>query len=166
MVLTEQDLFGHQKARSLARLRPKGKKVRAAADLKPGELVVHVNHGIGRYLGIKTLEVQGVKRDYLLIQYAGEDRLYVPTDQVHLLQKYVGVEGRTPRLNKLGGTEWSRAKGRVKEWSGTGNGTVEALRHREAVPGHQFSPDTVWQQEFEARFPYEETPTSWRPSGR
>jgi transcription-repair coupling factor (superfamily II helicase) len=159
VVLTEQDLFGHQKARSLARLRPKGKKVRAAADLKPGELVVHVNHGIGRYLGIKTLEVQGVKRDYLLIQYAGEDRLYVPTDQVHLLQKYVGVEGRTPRLNKLGGTEWSRAKGRVKESvQELAMGLLKLYATREAVPGHQFSPDTVWQQEFEARFPYEETP--------
>ncbi|HHY36924.1 MAG TPA: transcription-repair coupling factor [Firmicutes bacterium] len=159
VILTEQDLLGHQKARSLARLRPKGKKVRAVADLKPGDLVVHVNHGIGRYLGINTLEVQGVKRDYLLIQYAGEDRLYVPTDQVHLLQKYIGVEGRTPRLNKLGGAEWNRAKGKVK--ASVQELALELLKlyaTREAVPGHAFSPDTVWQQEFEARFPYEETP--------
>jgi transcription-repair coupling factor (superfamily II helicase) len=159
VILTEQDLLGHQKNRSLARFRQKGKKVRAAADLKPGDLVVHVNHGIGRYLGINTLEVQGVKRDYLLLQYSGEDRLYVPTDQVHLLQKYIGVEGRSPRLNKLGGTDWSRAKGRVKESvQELALGLLKLYATREAVPGHRFSSDTVWQQEFEARFPYEETP--------
>ena len=78
---------------------------------------MHVNHGIGKYLGIKTLEIQNNLRDYLSVRYKGGDMLYIPTDQVHLIQKYIGISGedKAPRLNKLGGTEWARTKSRVKE---------------------------------------------------
>ncbi|MBC7106083.1 MAG: transcription-repair coupling factor, partial [Firmicutes bacterium] len=84
-------------------------------DLRVGDYVVHVNHGIGRYLGLVPLEIGNVRREYLLIQYAGEDRLYVPADQVGLLQRYVAQEAGPPRLSRLGGGEWARVKGRVKE---------------------------------------------------
>src|SRR5690606_14299968 len=84
-------------------------------DLHVGDYVVHVNHGVGRYAGVHTLEVSGVQRDYLLVEYAGEDKVYVPTDQVALLQKYIGVDDIAPRLNKLGGAEWAKPKLRARE---------------------------------------------------
>ena len=158
-ILGGHDILGQQKARSLRRVPKKGKRIHSLDDLEPNDLVVHVNHGIGRYLGLKTMEIQGVQRDYLLVQYSGEDRLYVPTDQVHFLQKYVGVEGTSPRLSKLGGADWNRAKGRVKESvQELALGLLELYAARETVTGHSFAPDTVWQQEFEERFPHEETP--------
>jgi len=140
-----------------------GTRLAVFTDLNVGDYVVHVQHGIGRYKGIEQLDVGGVKRDYLLVQYAGEDKLYVPTDQVDLIQKYVGAEGHVPKLHRLGGNEWNRVKGRVKE-------SVKAMAEdllalyaaREAMPGHAFAPDTIWQQEFEATFPYTETPDQLR----
>ncbi len=128
-------------------------------DLEVGDYVVHVNHGIGVYLGVKSLEIEGVTRDYIFIKYADEDRLYVPTDQVGLIQKYVGVEGQEPKVHRLGGTEWSRAKSKARE--SLQKLAVDLLKlhaQRETLPGHAFSPDTPWQAEFEDGFRYEETP--------
>jgi transcription-repair coupling factor (superfamily II helicase) len=128
-------------------------------DLKVGDLVVHVVHGIGRYQGVKTLESAGSVRDYLVLEYAGHDRLYVPTDQVHLLQKYIGPEGENPRLSKLGGNDWQRAKSRAKRSvEEMAKELLDLYARRKATPGYAFSPDTVWQKEFEEAFPYEETP--------
>ncbi|MGI6575797.1 MAG: transcription-repair coupling factor [bacterium] len=158
VLLTEKDIIGQQKVRPLSRSGHKGREIRSLTDLTVGELVVHVNHGIGRYLGINTLEVDGAQRDYLLVQYAGEDRLYVPTDQLQLLQKYIGVEGQKPKLNKLGGNEWNRVKSRVKKSvQELAQGLLKLYALRETVQGFAFSPDTVWQKEFEDSFPYEET---------
>ena len=159
VVLAGHDILGRRKAPSVRRAHKKGRRIHTLDDLEPDDLVVHVNHGIGRFLGLKTMEIQGVQRDYLLVQYYGEDLLYVPTDQVHLLQKYVGVEGGSPRLSKLGGADWNRAKGRVrKSVQELALGLLELYAARETVTGHSFAPDTVWQQEFEDRFPYVETP--------
>lgn len=162
-VLTEHELFGQTKQqRRRTAPRAEGRNtVRIASyrDLKEGDYVVHVSHGIGQYLGIRTETVAGVKRDYLYIKYEGEDRLYVPVDQIDLVQKYVGAEGHRPRLYKLGGNEWSRVKARTKE--SIQKMAVDLLRlqaERESRPGHAFSPDTPWQVEFEDRFKYEETP--------
>ncbi|HCW50743.1 MAG TPA: transcription-repair coupling factor [Clostridiales bacterium] len=136
--------------------------VRALAshrDLEVGDHVVHVHHGIGAYLGIKSLEIEGVTRDYIFIKYADDGRLYVPTDQVGLLQKYVGVEGREPKVHRLGGTEWARAKRKTRE--SVQKLAVDLVRlyaMRQALPGHAAGPDTPWQAEFEAGFRYEETP--------
>lgn len=164
LILTEFEIFGRTKhaRRTVSRARAEGAPVQAA-DLKVGDFVVHVNHGIGRYSGVETLTVTGVHKDYLLVQYAGDDKLYVPTDQVDLLQKYVGVEGQAPRLNKLGGNEWTRAKQRVQQSvKELAQGLLKLYAEREALPGYAFAPDTVWQQEFEDAFAYEETPDQWR----
>jgi len=135
-----------------------GQRLTGLAELKEGDLVVHFQHGIGCYEGIRQMEVGGVKRDYLIVRYAGEDRLYLHTEQVELLQKYVGAEGHHPKLHKLGGGEWNRLKARVKESiEQLAAELLELYAAREALPGHAFGPDTVWQQEFEASFPYEET---------
>ncbi|HHV61937.1 MAG TPA: transcription-repair coupling factor [Firmicutes bacterium] len=163
IILTDNEIYGNSKQR--VRLAPveKGARIASYLDLNPGDYVVHVNHGIGKYMGVETLEVAGAKRDYLVVKYAGEDRLYVPTDQVELLQKYIGIEDSPPKLYKLGGTEWAKVKNRVKESvRDIAKGLLELYAARETIQGHAFSPDTVWQKEFEDAFPYEETPDQWR----
>jgi len=161
LLLTELETFGQRKTRRAAR--PRTGAGARLDDLKVGDLVVHVNHGIGRYLGVETLEIGGVHKDYLVVQYAGEDKLYVPTEQVGLLQKYIGVEGQEPRLSRLGGGDWARVKKRVSESvKELAQGLLKLYAEREALPGYAFSPDTVWQQQFEEAFPYEETPDQLR----
>ncbi|NPV92634.1 MAG: transcription-repair coupling factor [Firmicutes bacterium] len=160
VVLTESELLGRER-RSRKRLKapPGSSKLSAFNELKAGDYVVHSNHGIGRYKGVERITVAGVQRDYLLVQYAGEDKLYVPTDQVELLHKYIGAEGASPKVNRLGGAEWARVKARVKaSVQEVANKLLEIYSERETRPGYRFSPDTVWQKEFEATFPYEETP--------
>lgn len=158
VVLSDAEIYG-RKPRQRRRVSvEEGVRITRYEDLKPGDYVVHINHGIGRYLGVRTLEVAGVHRDYLTLQYAGEDKLYVPTDQVGLLQKYVGVEGSEPKLYKLGGTEWARVKQRVKDSvQDIAKGLLRLYAERASQPGFAFSPDTVWQREFEESFPYQET---------
>lgn len=158
-LLSEEEVLGRVRRSRPAGEFKAGSRIATYQDLKVGDYVVHVQHGIGKYQGLQTLEIEGVQRDYLFIKYEGADRLYVPTDQVHLIQKYVGEEGYQPKLNRLGGSEWSRVKNRVKD--SVREMALELLRlHalREARPGYAFSPDTPWQREFEERFPYEETP--------
>jgi len=160
-VLTGAELFGRQK-RTRARERS-GSRMEPFTDLKTGDYVVHINHGIGRYTGIEKLDIGGLQKDYLAIRYAGEDKLYVPTDQVGLIQKYLGGEAESPKLSRLGGAEWNRAKGRVREAVREMAQELLALyAARESAQGYAFSPDTVWQKEFEASFPYEETPDQLR----
>ncbi|MGB9825621.1 MAG: CarD family transcriptional regulator, partial [Desulfofundulus sp.] len=163
VVITEADIYGQRwKRTQRVRARTAGRP-EPLTDLKTGDYVVHVNHGIGRYMGIVSLNIGGVQKDYLLIKYAGEDKLYVPTDQVGLIQKYLGAEAEAPRLSRLGGGEWTRVKGRVKEAVREMAQELLALyAARQALPGHAFSPDTPWQQEFEAAFPYRETPDQLR----
>ncbi len=127
-------------------------------DLKTGDYVVHVNHGIGKYIGVQSETILGATRDYLVIRYEGTDRLKIPTEQIDQIQKYVGSEGHEPKLNKLGGTEWANIKHRVKE--SIREMAAELLRlaaFRRAQPGYAAPPDSVWQKEFEDAFPYEET---------
>ncbi len=161
-VVTDAEIFGRPKAKRRVPTRTVGRdavRVASYRDLNVGDHVVHVNHGIGRYLGVKTLEVERVSKDYLFIKYDGADRLYVPTDQIHLIQKYVGPEGHEPRLYKLGSGEWQKVKTRVKE--SIQKLAIELLRLqaiRQSRPGFGFDPDTVWQREFEDAFKYEETP--------
>ncbi len=157
VVLTEKDIFGRVKRRLTAKA-PDGEKISHFRDIKPGDYVVHVNHGIGKYLGVVTLDVGGVHRDYLHIKYGGEDKLYVPTDQVHLLQKYIGAEGEVPRLSRMGGTEWVKAKARAKKSvEDIAEKLIEIYAKRKQAMGYAFSPDDASQREFEDAFPYEET---------
>jgi transcription-repair coupling factor (superfamily II helicase) len=159
LILTEIEIYGRTKKRFQARFSEEGIKRSSFTDLKAGDYVVHISHGIGQYMGIETLEIAGGHRDYLRIQYAGEDRLFVPTDQINLLQKYVGVEDTPPKLNKLGGGDWQRVKNRVKESiRDLAEELLDLYAKRETTPGHEFTPDTVWQHEFEESFYYEETP--------
>ncbi len=160
-VITGAEMYGRKrKARARAGSRTRMEPV---TDLKAGDYVVHINHGIGRFLGVEKLEIGGIQKDYLTIKYAGEDKLYVPTDQVGLIQKYLGGEADAPRLSRLGGAEWNRVKSRVKESVREMAKELLALyAARESAPGHAFSPDTVWQKEFEEAFPYEETPDQLR----
>ncbi|AVX19284.1 transcription-repair coupling factor [Carboxydocella sporoproducens DSM 16521] len=161
LILTERELFGQsKKGRKAREIKPAGgQKISAFTDLKIGDYVVHVNHGIGVYEGVEQLSVGGITRDYLVVSYAGADRLYIPTEQISLLQKYIGTDGQKPRISKLGGQEWQKAKAKarsaVKEMA---EELIKLYAAREALKGFAFSPDTVWQQEFEQAFPYEETP--------
>jgi len=152
--------YGQKKAKPKPRGKGlKGEKITPFVELKPGDFVVHANHGIGKYLGVERLDIGGAARDYFLIKYAGEDKLYVPSDQVNLIQKYLGGEGQAPKLYKLGGNDWAKVKSKVKSAvKDMAEDLLQLYAEREKSVGHAFSKDNVWQQEFENRFPYEETP--------
>jgi len=164
VVVTENEIFQQPKKRPPKRMfQQDGQRITRLDDLQVGDYVVHSTHGIGRFLGVERLKVGNVERDYLIIKYAGEDRLYVPTDQLELLQKYVVGEGSPPKIHKLGGTEWQKTKLKVK--SSVKKLAEELLRlyaQRQAQPGYAFSPDDNWQREFEEAFPYKETPDQLR----
>jgi len=136
----------------------KGKKISVFTDLNVGDYVVHYVHGIGKYIGIEQLVVENVKKDYLKIQYSDGDYLYVPTNQLDLIQKYIGSEGKTPKLSKLGGTDWAKTRARTKEsLKELAQELINLYAQREMAEGHAFGKDTVWQKQFEDLFPYQET---------
>lgn len=149
--------------RSAKDSRQRGLTAGEIQSLVPGEYVVHSSYGIGRFLGIVTRDIAGSQRDYLYIKYAGKDRLYLPTDQVNLLQRYLGGEDKAPKLYSLGGGEWQRVKKRVKESvQRLAFDLLQLYAKRQAVRGHAFAPDTPWQQELEDSFPFHETPDQFR----
>lgn len=163
VALTEHNIIPRRKKKRRFVAKDEGIRLSDYRELAVGDYVVHEQHGIGLYQGLHTLEVSGVKRDYLLLKYRGTDKLYLPIEQVGMIQKYSGGNGPTPRLHSLGGAEWQRLKNRV-------NRSVEELARellslyaaRQAVEGYRFGPDHPWQQEFETNFPYEETPDQVR----
>ncbi|MBE3597140.1 MAG: transcription-repair coupling factor [Hydrogenibacillus sp.] len=164
VVVAEGELF-HQKRRPVRRsVKLEGaERITHYQDLKPGDYVVHVQHGIGRFVGLETLSVDGVHKDYLRIQYAGTDQLYVPVDQLHLIQKYIGAEEREPKLSKLGGSEWKKTKQKVRQAvEDIAQSLIELYAKRAAAKGFAFLPDNELQKEFEAMFPYEPTPDQLR----
>jgi len=123
-----------------------------------GDYVVHQTHGIGQYVGLEMLTVEGVKKDYLKIRYQDGAFLYIPTNQMDLVQKYIGTEGKQPKINKLGGSDWLRTRTRVKEsLRKLAEELIKLYAQRAALKGFQYSKDTVWQKQFEEQFPYEET---------
>src|SRR5699024_9184005 len=127
-------------------------------ELKIGDYVVHRNQGIGKYTGVETLVVNKLHKDYMLIQYSGDDKYYVPVDQIDLVQKYVGSEGKEPRLYKLGGTEWTKVKNKVQSSvEDIADELIKLYAEREAQRGYAFEKDTELQDEFEHAFPYQET---------
>ena len=156
-VLTEQDIFGRHKVK-LRRTASAGERIRHFREIAPGDYVVHAAHGIGKYLGVETIEVAGSHRDYLRIQYGGDDKLFVPTDQVGLLQKYIGAEGTAPRLHRMGTADWARARAKAqKSVEDIADHLLEIYAQRQLAHGHAFTPDDAMQREFEEAFPYEET---------
>ncbi|MFH0767936.1 MAG: transcription-repair coupling factor, partial [Chloroflexota bacterium] len=157
-LLTDAELFGFIKQRRLFKKRPVP-HYKLLIDITPGDYVVHVEHGIARFTGVTTLGSNDSEKEYLVLAYAAGDRLYVPTDQIDRVSRYIGAGEQPPVLSRLGTQEWTRTKQRVKE--SVANIARELLAlyaAREIVPGFAFSTDTVWQQELEASFPYVETP--------
>jgi transcription-repair coupling factor (superfamily II helicase) len=160
-VLTEEDLFG---ARRFTREAPRFAtrlSDSVADELDPGDFAVHRIHGVGKYQGIVHRELAGSERDYLVIEYAKGDKLYVPSDAVGMVARYIG--GDVPRVHRMGGSDWARATAKVKRAVRDMAGELVRLYTvRMSVPGHAFGPDTPWQRELEDAFPYVETPDQLR----
>ncbi|WP_054025804.1 transcription-repair coupling factor [Bacillus sp. FJAT-28004] len=160
VVITEGEMFSQKqrKARKMDKKVDNAERIKSYTELKVGDYVVHHNHGIGKYVGIGTLEIAGIHKDYLHILYAGGDKLSVPIEQVDMIQKYVGNEDREPKVNKLGGSEWTRAKSKVKaSVQDIADDLIKLYAARQTAPGYAFGQDTSYQNEFEAMFPYDET---------
>ncbi|MCW3059590.1 MAG: transcription-repair coupling factor [Capsulimonas sp.] len=161
MVATDTDIFGHR-----AHQKPKkrafkeGLKLTSYLELREGDYVVHINHGIGYYAGITRLKSKdGAERDYLLLEYAGGDKVYVPTDQIDRVQKYIGSQESTPTVTRLNSGEWTRAtKKAQKQVQEMAADLIKLYAARKAATGHSIAPDTPWQMEMEEAFPYQETP--------
>lgn len=163
-ILTEKELFNHVKKHRIRRRElTNAERLKDYTDLKVGDYVVHVHHGIGRYLGIETLEIKGVHQDYLLISYRNDDKVYVPVDQLGLVQKYVSSEGKTPIIHKLGGTKWAKTKARVsKQVEDIADELLDIYAERESRQGYAYPPIDSYYHEFENDFPYTETPDQLR----
>ncbi|MGB2828516.1 MAG: DEAD/DEAH box helicase, partial [Dehalococcoidales bacterium] len=157
-LFTDAEIFGFVKQRRQVKKQAVPRQ-KLFVDVAPGDYVVHVEHGIGKFTEVRTLRRDGNEREYLLLRYAAGDRLYVPTDQIDRVSRYVGAGDRSPVLSRLGTQEWSRTKQRAKEAAEDLAQELLALyATREVVPGFAFARDTLWQQEMEASFPYVETP--------
>ena len=157
-VITETDIFGGEKKKKKRHRTYEGEKIQSFTDLNVGDYVVHENHGLGVYKGIEKIEVDKTLKDYIKIEYAGGSNLYILATQLEMIQKYAGKDAKKPKLNRLGGQEWtktkSRVRGAVKEIAAD---LVKLYALREEKNGFVYGPDTVWQREFEELFPFEET---------
>jgi transcription-repair coupling factor (superfamily II helicase) len=159
---TDAELFGRVRRASrggrAARTRTEDLTREFTLDFAPDELVVHVDHGIARFKGMRLIESDGAHREYLELEYAEGDRLFVPVENLDRVQKYLGGEG-APALHRLGTSDWTRARGRARKVvQDVAEDLLKIYSMREARPGIAFAPDTAWQQELESSFPYEETP--------
>ncbi len=160
ILLTDKELFGTPyRKKSTASNKKKGQLIKSFTELTVGSLVVHENHGIARYVGLEQLVVDGLKRDYLKLNYSGEDHLYIPAENMDSIQKYIGAEELEVKLSKLGSGEWQRAKAKVKKSiEDMTEDLIKLYAERKDRRGHAFSADTDWQKNFEDMFPYQETP--------
>lgn len=164
LLLTETDLLGQRAAtRDMRKMPSRRRNQIDPLSLQPGDFVVHEQHGVGRYVEMTQRTVQGSTREYLVVEYASSkrgqpaDRLYVPTDQLDQISRYMG--GEAPTLHRLGGADWQKAKGRArKAVRQIAQELIRLYAARQAAPGHAFGPDTPWQRELEDAFPYAETP--------
>ena len=163
-VLTEKNIFGGQVHRyKNKKFADSGERIKHFSDIKPGDYVVHVENGIGKYLGVETLEFNGQRKDFLHIQYAGADKLYIPVEQVNYLQKYVSDDNTVPKLSRLGSGDWIKAKSRAAAAvEDIAEKLLEIYARREKAQGFAFDVDDATQREFEDAFPYEETPDQIR----
>ena len=156
--ISDNDIFSGYKAARKRRKKSKGQQIQSFSDIKSGDFVVHENHGIGKFIGIEQLTVQNEKKDYLKIKYAGDDMLYVPVEQMDIVQKYIGSDGNAPKINKLSGGEWKLTKAKAKAAiAEMAQELLEMSAKRKMQKGHAFEKDTVWQREFEDAFEYQET---------
>ena len=158
VIISESDIFGSKKSKKLKKKTYEGNRVHSFTDLNVGDYVVHENHGLGIYRGIEKIEVDGVVKDYLKIEYAASGVLYILATGLDVLQKYAGADAKAPKLNKLNSLEWKTTKKKVKTAvEAVAKDLVELYAVRQQKAGYQFGPDTVWQREFEEMFPYQET---------
>ena len=157
-VLSETDIFGRERKKRKKKKVYEGQKIQSFSELKPGDYVVHENHGLGIYRGIEKVEVDKVMKDYIKIEYAKGGNLYILATQLEMIQKYAGSDARKPKLNRLGGSEWTRTKSRVRGVvQEVAKDLVQLYAARQQKDGYAYGPDTVWQTEFEELFPFEET---------
>jgi len=163
-LLTDGEIFGWRRPEVRRRQRPVAETPEAAyADLQVGDYIVHSDHGIGRFLGLVERTIEGITREYLCVEYANEAQLFVPVHQADRLTRYVGPDGRQPTLSTLGSQEWKNARAHVKEAvQEVAEELLDLYARRSAIRGHAFSPDTPWQKELEASFPYIETDDQMR----
>lgn len=159
-VITEHELFNRVAKKRRRQLNiTNAERIKNHNELDPGDYVVHVNHGIGKYVGLETVEIKGIHQDYLSIEYQKNDRVLIPVNQLDLIQKYVSAEGKSPRLHKLGGTKWAKTKSRVqKQVEDIADELIELYAERESRRGFAFSENDSYYREFEDAFPYTETP--------
>lgn len=165
VVLTDRELF-NKVAKTIAKRSShlsNAEKLKSYSQLSVGDYVVHISHGIGRYIGMETLDVGGVKQDYMSIIYHDDAKLFIPVTQIHLIQKYVASDGREPKVNKLGGSEWAKTKKKVaKKIEDIADELIALYAQRESQVGYAFQKDTHDQIAFEEAFPYAETPDQLR----
>ncbi len=158
-LISDKDILGSSKKTKKAKKnKTKANDAISLGDLNVGDYVVHENHGIGQYLGIVQLDVDGVKKDYLSIAYRGKDKLYLPIDQMSMIQKYTAKDAGLPKVDSLNSIEWIKKRNKTKKAiEEMAKDLVELYAKRENIEGYAFSPDTPWQKQFEDSFPYEET---------
>ncbi|MDR0270137.1 transcription-repair coupling factor [Paenibacillus sp.] len=159
-VITEGEMFSQKqrKIRKMGKNMDNAERIKSYTELKVGDYVVHQNHGIGKYMGIGTLEINGIHKDYMHILYAGGDKLSVPIEQIDLIQKYVGSEEKEPKVYKLGGNEWNKVKSKARSSvQDIADDLIKLYAERQSTSGYGFEKDTPEQQEFEEMFPYDET---------
>lgn len=162
-IISRTEIFGKEKKRKAVRRSRRKSDLLNYQDLAPGDYVVHEIYGIGEFLGTETIEYDGLKKDFIKISYKGADALYVPTDEMDLVTKYIGSGGPKPRISSLGGSEWKRSKEKArKAVDAIAEDLLELYAKRSKVKGHAFAADSPWQQEFEESFLYEETPSQLR----
>ncbi|MGM0214665.1 transcription-repair coupling factor [Enterococcus sp. AZ109] len=159
VVVTEREIFQKvTKKRARRQTISNAERLKSYNELKTGDYVVHANHGIGKYIGMETIEIDGVHQDYMTILYQKDDKLFIPVTQLNLIQKYVASEAKPPKVNKLGGSEWSKTKRKVSQKiEDIADDLIELYAKREAERGYAFGPDDEYQKEFEEAFPYTET---------
>lgn len=163
-VLTEKELFNRVAKKRRRQLNvSNAERIKSYSELNIGDYVVHINHGIGKYVGLETVEIKGVHRDYLSIEYQNSARVLIPVEQLDLIQKYVSAEGKAPVMHKLGGTKWARTKSRVqKQVEDIADELIELYAERESRRGFAFTKGDAHYREFEDAFPYTETPDQLR----
>jgi transcription-repair coupling factor (superfamily II helicase) len=165
-LFTDAEVFGFIKQRRLVKRRPVPHH-QFLIELTPGDYVVHVEHGIAKFAGVTKMSTENSEKEYLLLKYAANDKLYVPTDQIDRVNRYIGAGDQPPTLSRLGTQEWTRTKQKVRESvEDVAQELLALYAAREVVPGFTFSQDTVWQQELEASFPYVETPDQIEVQGQ
>ncbi|MDX9800701.1 MAG: transcription-repair coupling factor [Spirochaetia bacterium] len=158
IAIHENEIFGRKRRVPSSIKKAKSQPIDSFVELNPGDFIVHVSYGIGKYLGIDRIKAANTERDYIQIEYADEENIFIPIEQVNLIQRYIGSEGGAPRLDRLGGKSWETRKNKVKKAAEEiAHKLIEIYSRRKHARGYAFAKDTEWQNEFEAAFPFDET---------